>query len=89
MPVWEDAHAGSIVLGHDGGTYRVSGHGPHPAGPVITMIDVMTGARVGPAQPPPGTPITIIEHANMNAEAAAFAILAAAGLGPELLWETA
>lgn len=89
MAVWEDAHAGSVVLGHDGTTYRVVEFVRDPRGPIVTLQSLATGARVGPAQPPPGTPITIMQQADMDAEARAFATLADAGLGPELLRETA
>lgn len=86
MTTWEDARAGSIVLGYDGNTYGVTEHVPHPAGPIVTLVRY--GVRTGPAQPPPLTPITIVEPADMTAEANAFAVLSAAGLAPELLRET-
>ena len=86
MSTWEDAHAGCLVLGHDGVLYRVTSHAPHPAGPIVTLRGA--AGTVGPAQPPPNTPITIVETADMSAEAEAFATLAGAGLGPELIGET-
>lgn len=84
---WDDVHGGDVVLGHDGNTYGVASisHG-HPAGPVVTLA--RHGAVIGPAQPPPGTPITVLERADMSAEAQAFAMFAGAGLGPELIGET-
>lgn len=87
MSTWDDVHAGAIVLGHDGLSYGVEeiSH-DSPYGPVIVLT--RHGVRVGPAQPPPGTPITILENPAMPAEAAAFAVLAEAGLGPQLIRES-
>jgi hypothetical protein len=88
MPdTWDDAHTGDVVLGHDGQTYGVVtiSHA-HPAGPVITLT--RHGATIGPAQPPPGTPITFVDRADMTAEAQAFAVFAGAGLGPQVLGES-
>lgn len=88
MPdTWESVHVGDVVRGHDGQTYGVASiHVGDPRGPVVTLF--RHGAVIGPAQPPPGTPIEILQRADSAAEARAFGILAAAGLGPELLGET-
>lgn len=86
MTTWEDVHAGSVVLGHDGLTYGVE-HVEHglPGGPGITLTRY--GQRVS-AQPPPGTPITVVEAADTTEEARAFAALAEAGLDPQIIRET-
>lgn len=87
MATWEAAHAGDIVLGHDGLTYGVIDvvRGD-PRGPVVTMI--RHGVVSGPAQPPPGTPIVILEAADVGAEAAAFSMFELAGLDPHVIRET-
>jgi hypothetical protein len=87
MDTWETVHAGDIVLGHDGQSYGVQTvvHGD-PRGPVVTLV--RHGQITGPAQPPRGTPITVLQRSDMAAEAAAFHVLEAAGFGPELLRET-
>lgn len=87
MSSWDTVHAGDTVLGHDGQEYGVLDivHGD-PRGPVVTLTRF--GATVGPAQPPPGTPITVLSHTDMTAEATAFAALAGAGLAPQLIRET-
>jgi hypothetical protein len=83
---WEQVHAGDIVRGHDGNNWGVvSVTFGDPAGPVIVLHRL--GTTVGPAQPGPGTRITIVERANTRDEAAAFAVLQAAGFGPEVLHE--
>lgn len=85
MTTWDQVHAGDVVIGHDGQTWGVESIAPHPAGPVVTIV--RHGQRAT-GQPPPGTPITVIESTDMTAEAHAFNVLAAAGLQPELLRES-
>ncbi len=85
MSVWEDVHAGAIVLGHDQLAYGVLSVWHTAHGPVVTLI--RHGVVTGPAQPPPGTPITIVSQPDMSAEAAAFGALSTVGLQPELLGE--
>lgn len=80
---WEQVHVGDVVLGHDGLTYGVAGVAP---GPIITLY--RHGQISGPAQVPPGTPVTILQRADTAAEARAFAILAEAGLNPQIIRET-
>ena len=84
---WERVHAGETVLGHDdqewGVVDIVVGD---PRGPVITLTRY--GQTLGPAQPPPGTPITVVSPVDTAPEAAAFAALAAAGLAPEVIRES-
>ena len=83
---WEQTHAGDIVLGHDGKAYGVADivFGD-PCGPVVTLTRF--GERLV-AQPPPGTPITVIQPVDTGPEAQAFAALAAAGLAPEVIRES-
>ncbi len=85
MTTWDEVHTGSVVLGHDGRTYGVA-HVEHdlPGGPGIVLV--RHGERVH-AQPPPGTPITVLSEADVSAEARAFAVLQEAGLGPEIVRE--
>lgn len=86
MDTWESVHVGDVVLGHDGLTYGVAGikHG-NPAGPIITLFRY--GQTIGPSQPPPGTPITVLQRADVTAEARAFAALAECGIAAELIGE--
>ncbi len=81
---WDTVHTGDVVLGHDQLEYGVAGIEPSPAGPIVTITRY--GQR-SIAQPPPGTPITVLARADMSAEAQAFAILAGAGLGPVVVRE--
>lgn len=85
MTTWDDVHAGSVVLGHDGLVYGVA-HVERdlPGGPGIVLV--RHGQRLQ-AQPPPGTPITVVQAADVSEEARAFAVLAQAGLGPEVVRE--
>lgn len=82
---WDTVHAGDIVLGHDRNVWGVASVAPHPAGPVVTLV--RHGERIT-AQPPTGTPITVVERADLTDEARAFEALSAAGLNPEILWES-
>lgn len=87
MDTWDGVHAGDVVLGHDGQTYGVvSVVHTVPGGPVVTLT--RHGLTVGPAQPPPGAPITVLQRADATAEARAFTVLATAGLNPELIRES-
>jgi hypothetical protein len=83
---WEQTHAGDIVLGHDGLAYGVADIVlGDPRGPIVTLT------RFGEqlvAQPPPGTPITVIQPVDTDLEARAFAVLADAGLAPEVIRES-
>lgn len=86
MDTWDSVHVGDVVLGYDGARYGVLSIWHHdPRGPVVTLIN--GGVTVGPAQPPPGTPITVIERADLSAEARAFQALDDAGFGPVLIGE--
>lgn len=86
MTTWDEVHTGSVVLGHDGLTYGVA-HIEHglPGGPGIVLV--RHGERVH-AQPPPGTPITVLAEADVSQEARAFQALADEGLGPQIIRET-
>jgi hypothetical protein len=85
--VWEDVNAGDVVLGHDRETYGVTDvQLGHPYGPIVTLYRL--GLTVGPAQPPYGTPIYVVERADVSAEAAAFDVLQQAGLGPAVIRES-
>lgn len=84
---WEGVHSGDVVLAHDGLAYGVVDvQLGDPRGPVVTLTRY--GELVGPAQPPPGTPISVIQRADTSAEATAFAVLQQAGLDPAVIRET-
>lgn len=85
MTTWDQVHAGDIVLGHDGNAWGVASVAPHPAGPVVEIVRHGETLR---AQPPVGTPITVIEAADVATEAQVFGMFERAGLGPEILWES-
>lgn len=85
MDTWDTVHAGDVVLGHDQLEYGVVGIDPSPFGPVVTLTRY---GQQQTAQPPPGTPITVISRADVTAEARAFAILAGASLNPQVIRET-
>jgi hypothetical protein len=83
VATYEQVHAGSTVLGHDGDVWGVEAidHGPPLA---VTLVK--HGQRVV-GYPPPGTPVTVIEPADVGAEAQAWEVLSAA-FGPvEILGE--
>lgn len=86
MTTWDDVRAGCVVLGHDGLIYGVAAFEPHPAGPVIELV--RDGHSIGWAQPPAGTPITVLHWPDTAAEAQAFNALALGGLNPQLIRET-
>lgn len=86
MTTWEQVHAGCVVLGHDGKVYGVSLVEQHPAGPVIELV--YDGAPAGRAQPPPGTPITVLEWPETSGEARTFALFTATGLDPQVIRES-
>lgn len=83
---WEATHAGDIVLGHDNQAWGVVELTlGDPRGPVVTLT------RYGQqlvAQPPPGTPITVISPVQTDQEARAYAALFNAGLCPEVIRES-
>lgn len=85
MTTWAECHAGDIVIGYDGQTWGVESIAPHPAGPAVTIVRHEQRLT---AQPPGDTPIERLDEADVSAEAAAFATLTAAGLGPVVLWES-
>lgn len=78
MDTYETVHGGDIVLGHDGelwGVERIE-HEPRIA---VTLVK---GSQRVTGYPPPGTPITVVQRADVSAEHDAAAVLLAAGLGP-------
>jgi hypothetical protein len=88
VPTWDDVHVGDAVLGYDNREYWVSAawH-TDPRGPVVTLVNNVTGAVVGPAQPPPGTAVVILRRADVSAETAARAMFASVGLETDLIGE--
>lgn len=85
MTTWEDVHAGAVVLGHDGQTWGVAGVAPGPDGPTVALV--RHGQQLV-GRPPAGTPITVIQPADVSGELAAVDALLAGGLGPvEIVYE--
>jgi hypothetical protein len=85
MPGYEQVHAGDTVLGHDGDVWGVEAidHGPPLA---VTLVKHGGAVRVT-GYPPAGTPVTVVEPADVGAEERAYAVLTEA-FGPiEILGE--
>lgn len=80
---YEDAHAGDLVLGHDNEVWGVAEIDHAPA---LRVVLVRPGYRVQ-GWPPAGTPVTIVQRADIGAEFAAAQVLVNAGFVPELLSE--
>jgi hypothetical protein len=83
VATYEDVHAGDHVLGHDNGVWGVAEIDHAPA---LRVVLVQPGHRVQ-GWPPPGTPVTILHRKSVAAEFAACELLAAGGLGVELIGE--
>jgi hypothetical protein len=84
---YETVHAGDIVLGHDG---QLWGIGEITREPQLSVTLVRGAARVV-GYPPAGTPITVVQRADVELERHAVGNLLAAGLGIELIsehWES-
>jgi hypothetical protein len=80
-------HAGDIVLGHDGELWGVARIEREPE---LVVELVKHGARVV-GRPPVGTPVTVVQQADVSAERDAVGALLASGLGIELIserWES-
>jgi len=87
MSTYEQVHAGDIVLGHDGELWGVAAIEHEPA---LAVTLVKHGARVV-GRPPAGTPVTVVEHADVAGEQQAVDALLAGGFGVELIserWES-
>lgn len=83
MTTYEQVHAGDIVLGHDGELWGVAGI---DRAPKLAVTLVRHGHSVT-GYPPPGTPITVVQAADVRAEAWAADVLIGA-FGPiEILGE--
>ena len=78
MATYEQAHAGDVVLGHDGELWGIAEleHSPQ-----LKVVLVRHGARVT-GYPPAGTSCTVVTPADVRAEAWATDVLMAVGLGP-------
>jgi hypothetical protein len=87
VTTYEDAHAGDVVLGHDGELWGVQ-HIAHE--PELSVVLVKHGHRVV-GRPPAGTSVTIVERADVTKEFGAAELLAAA-FGPLVIvsetWES-
>ncbi len=82
MTTYEQLHAGDHVLGYDGDTWGVAEVIPDP----LCVTIVKPGERLV-ARPPAGTEITVLHAQDVSAEAAAWGVLAAAGLAPQVIGE--
>jgi hypothetical protein len=82
---FEQLHAGDTVLGADNNVWGVLAIEPAaPGGPKVTLVRF--GQRVS-AHLPPGTEVTVIDRADVSAEAAATGELLAAFGGVEIISE--
>jgi hypothetical protein len=84
VDTYEGLHAGDLVRGDDGEVWGVSSitHTPRLVVTLVRHEHAVTGT------PPPGTPVTVVQRADVSAEFAAAATLIA-GLGSvELIGET-
>lgn len=75
MTTYENVHAGDVVLGYDGELWGVQ-HIAHE--PELAVVLVKHGARVA-GRPPAGTPVTIVERADVERERRAVEALLALG----------
>jgi hypothetical protein len=83
MSGYEQVHAGDIVLGHDGELWGVAGIDREPQ---LTVTLVRHGRRIV-GYPPPGTPVTVVNPAGTEAEAAVAQVLIDAGFAIEIVGE--
>jgi hypothetical protein len=80
MTTYEDVHAGALVLGHDNEVWGVA---EIRRSPVLAVTLVRDEGRVRvTGYPPAGTPVTVVQAADVGAEATAAQTLMDAGLGP-------
>lgn len=86
MTTWDEVHAGCVILGHDNVVYGVASWEAAPGGPIIELV--RDGLPAGRAQPPTGTPITVLEWPDLRPEAQAFAVLSAAGFNVDIIRES-
>jgi hypothetical protein len=83
VATYEQVHTGAIVLGHDNDVWGVEAidHGP----PLV--VTLVKGTQRVTGQPPPGTPVTVVEPADVSLERQAAQVLIDAGFDVELLGE--
>jgi len=81
MTTWGELHAGDVVIGEDGKAWGVTdiGHG------AVTLVN---GAAAVTGRPDPAAPVSVIRPSDTQLEAAAWQMLDAAGLQPEIIRET-
>lgn len=84
MDTYEGLHAGDLVLGNDGEVWGVAAiiHVPHLAVTLVRHGNAVVG------NPPAGTPVTVVQRADVSAEFAAAGTLLASLGDIELLGET-
>lgn len=83
MAGYEQVHAGDTVLGHDGELWGVEAI-QHVPQLVVTLVRY--GRRIV-GYPPPGTPVTVVEPADLAAEARAAQVFIDAGIDVEIVYE--
>lgn len=84
MPTYEDVHAGDVVLGYDSQLWGVK---QVERAPQLGVTLTRHGTTVT-AWPPPGTPVTIVERADVSAEALAAQAFIDAGIPVDLISES-
>jgi len=70
--VYENVHAGDVVLGGDDQAWGVKRIDHTPQGSLVTLV---RHERLVVGLPPPGTPVIVLARAGVEREAAAFAVL--------------
>jgi hypothetical protein len=85
MATYEQVHAGDIVLGHDGELWGVAAIDRSTS--QLAVVLVKHGRRVV-GRPAAGTPVTVVEQADVAGEAAAAQVFLDAGFGVEIVSES-
>jgi hypothetical protein len=78
-------HAGDVVLGADGEPWGVWRLWRYEGGQLTIVL--MRGEREVTGYPRPDEPVTVVHRCDTSAEAAAWALLAAGGLQPQVIEE--
>lgn len=84
MTSWGGLHAGDVVVGVDEGLWGVER--VRPFVPSVTLVK--HGERVTGQLTDPAAPVNVVHEEDTSAERAAWSVLAAAGLAPEVLEES-
>lgn len=82
MTTYHDVHAGDWVIGHDGDVWGVAEKVASPLSVTLVKADARMVVR-----PVDGATVTIVQTSDLTAEQAAWAVLAAAGMAPQVIGE--